>query len=68
LHAEIESTRIKLEAEIEKTNAKLEHTRLELEAKIQQSKVDVIKWIIGWVTGLIIAQTGLILAFIKMSF
>ncbi len=41
-------------------------TRLsELELKIEQAKSSTIKWVVGWVAGLLIAYTGTIIAILK---
>ena len=37
-----------------------------LELKIEESKSEMLKWSIGWTTGLIITQTGILLAFFKL--
>lgn len=36
-----------------------------LELKIEQSKYETIKWMIGWTSGLFLAQTGILISAIK---
>ncbi len=44
-------------SDIQKIDARLS----EIELKIEQAKLSTIKWLVGWMVALIIAQTGAIL-------
>ena len=58
LQKDVKELEIRLQKDLEKTKA-------ELQAEIQKSKSETIKWIIGWVTGLLVAQTGFLFGFLK---
>ena len=62
LEARIEATKAELEARIEATNAELAKTEVRLEARIEAIKADLLKWMFG----AMIAQGGLIIAFVKL--
>ena len=62
LEARIEATKTELEARIEATNAELAKTEMRLEARIEAIKADLLKWMFG----AMIAQGGLIIAFVKL--
>jgi len=40
----------------------IEQVRLDLTREIEHSKTSTIKWVVGWMVGLLIAQTGAIVA------
>lgn len=60
-----------IEAKLEETKAGLsaavEQSRNQLQIQIEKSKTEILKWIIGWVTGLIVAQTSILFAFIRIA-
>jgi hypothetical protein len=38
----------------------------EIELKIEQAKSSTIKWVVGWMVGLVVAQTGAIIAILTL--
>jgi predicted RNase H-related nuclease YkuK (DUF458 family) len=69
LEAKLKNTEAKLEAKLKNIELALKNTEVKLQAEIQTavhgSKTEIIKWIIGWVTGLLMAQTGFLLTYLK---
>ena len=62
LNARIEMVKTELKHDIEITKAELQRDIKALDAKIEASKVELLKWLIG----LMIAQTGVIIAIVKL--
>ncbi|MEW6379967.1 MAG: hypothetical protein AB1611_10220 [bacterium] len=62
LSKEIESLRLELSKEIESVRLEIESVRLEVE----RAKSSTIKWIVGWVAGLLIAYTGAIFTILTL--
>jgi len=59
IHARIDQQR-------RETKAQIENLRQEIRAEIQKCKADLIKWLIGWLFGMFIAQAGLIVALARV--
>jgi hypothetical protein len=59
LQNDLEKTKIEFKNELKQTEFRI---KSELEAKIAQSKAEIIKW----VAGLLLAQTGVIAALVKL--
>jgi len=62
LQKDIRETEVRLQKELEKMKIEL---KAKIETDIAKSKSETIKWIIGWVTGLLVAQTGFLAGFLK---
>ncbi len=62
LDTKIETTKAELKHDIELTKAELQRDLKGLDARIEASKVELLKWLIG----LMIAQTGVIIAIVKL--
>jgi len=73
LQKDLKETENRLQKDLKETESRLqnelEKMKIELKAKIEtdiaKSKSETIKWIIGWVTGLLVAQTGFLFGFLK---
>ncbi len=48
------------------TKKDLKEMEYRLEVKMGEMKSDTLKWVIGWTTGLIIAQTGILFSLFKV--
>ncbi len=59
---EIKEVELRLTKEIEVVRLEVEKVRSE----IGQAKSSTIKWVVGWVAGLLIAYTGAIIAIVKL--
>ena len=60
------ATKADLGSEMQKLNAKVETAKTELEASIKTTVADAKTEIIKWLFGTIVAQTGLIIAAVKL--
>lgn len=69
LKTDLKTTEAMLKNDLKQTEARLQNdlkqTELKLQGEIQKSKSETIRWIIGWVTGLLITQTGFLFAYLK---
>jgi hypothetical protein len=48
------------------TKADLREVELKLTKEIEQAKSSTIKWVVGWVAGLLIAYTSALIAILKL--
>ncbi|MEW6379749.1 MAG: hypothetical protein AB1611_09090 [bacterium] len=62
VRGEIKELELKLTREIEQIRGEIKEVELKLTREIEQVRSSVIKWVVGWVAGLLIAQTGTIIA------
>ncbi|MGY4706931.1 hypothetical protein ACVNPS_04140 [Candidatus Bipolaricaulota sp. J31] len=66
---DLEVTKLTLQKEIEQVRGEIEQVRLSLQKEIEQVRREVEKVrasIIKWVTGLLVAQTGVIVAIVTL--
>ncbi len=59
---DIENLRSEMHQKLAETNHKIETLRSETHQKLAETKTDLIKWMVG----MLIAQAGLIIAFVKL--